>query len=63
VPCLDVDSLLSTLSPKQSRAIRDIHIEGNSVAEAAVRAGIGESDIKVSVHRGLKAITDRIRGA
>src|ERR1700761_5435122 len=33
--CLDVDSLLSTLSPKQSRAIRDTHIEGNSVAEAA----------------------------
>src|SRR5271156_2687934 len=26
--CLDVDSLLSTLSPKQSRAIRDTHIEG-----------------------------------
>jgi RNA polymerase sigma factor (sigma-70 family) len=61
--CLDVDSLLSTLSPKQSRAIRDTHIEGNSVAEAAVGAGIGESDVKVSVHRGLKAIANRIRGA
>jgi RNA polymerase sigma factor (sigma-70 family) len=60
---LDVDSLLSTLSPKQSRAIRDTHIEGNSVAEAAVGAGIGESDVEVSVHRGLKAIAIRIRGA
>src|ERR1700678_3877196 len=50
-PCLDVTSLLSTLSPKQSRAIRDTHIEANSVAEAAVGAGIGESDLKVSVHR------------
>jgi RNA polymerase sigma-70 factor (ECF subfamily) len=60
--CLDVDRLLSTLSPKQSRAIRDTHIEGNSVAEAAVGAGIGESDIKVSVHRGLKTIANRIRG-
>jgi RNA polymerase sigma-70 factor (ECF subfamily) len=60
---LDVDNLLSTLSPKQARAIRDTHIEGKSVAEAAVGSGIGESDVKVSVHRGLKAIANRIRGA
>jgi RNA polymerase sigma-70 factor (ECF subfamily) len=60
---LDVDSLLRTLSPKQARAIRDTHIDGKSVAEAAVGAGIGESDVKVSVHRGLKAIANRIRGA
>jgi RNA polymerase sigma-70 factor (ECF subfamily) len=60
---LDVDTLLGTLSPKQARAIRDTHIEGKSVAEAAVGAGIGESDVKVSVHRGLKAIANRLRGA
>ncbi|HTV96893.1 MAG TPA: sigma-70 family RNA polymerase sigma factor [Steroidobacteraceae bacterium] len=60
---LDVESLLNTLSPKQARAIRDTHIDGMSVAEAAVGAGIGESDVKVSVHRGLKAIASRIRGA
>jgi RNA polymerase sigma-70 factor (ECF subfamily) len=60
---LDVDNLLGMLSPKQARAIRDTHIEGKSVSEAAVGAGIGESDVKVSVHRGLKAIANRIRGA
>jgi RNA polymerase sigma-70 factor (ECF subfamily) len=60
---LDVDNLLSTLSAKQARAIRDTHIEGMSVAEAAVGAGIGESDVKISVHRGLKSIANRIRGA
>jgi RNA polymerase sigma factor (sigma-70 family) len=60
---LDVDNLLSTLSSKQARAIRDTHIEGKSVAEAAIGAGIGESDVKISVHRGLKAIANRIRGA
>jgi RNA polymerase sigma factor (sigma-70 family) len=59
---LDIATLLSTLSPKQARAIRDIHIEGKSVAEAAVGAGIGESDVKVSIHRGLKAIANRLRG-
>jgi RNA polymerase sigma-70 factor (ECF subfamily) len=59
---LDVDNLLGTLSSKQERAIRDTHIEGKSVAEAAIGAGIGESDVKISVHRGLKAIANRIRG-
>ena len=60
---LDVDNLLNALSPKQARAIRETRIDGKSVAEAAVAAGIGESDVKVSVHRGLKAIANRIKGA
>jgi len=60
---MDVDNLLSTLSPKQARAIRDTHVDGKSVAEAAAGAGIGESDVKVSVHRGLKALSARIKGA
>ena len=59
---MDVDSLLATLSPKQARAIRDTHVEGLSIAEAAERAGIGESDVKVSVHRGLKALAARLPG-
>lgn len=59
---MDVDTLLATLSPKQARAIRDTHVDGLSVAEAASGAGIGESDVKVSVHRGLRALAARIRG-
>lgn len=59
---MDVDALLSTLSPKQARAIRDTHIDGLSVSEAATSAGIGESDVKVSVHRGLKALAARFSG-
>jgi len=59
----DVDSLLTTLPPKQARAIRHPHVEGKSVAEAAAAAGIGESDVKVSVHRGLRALGARIRGS
>jgi RNA polymerase sigma factor (sigma-70 family) len=59
---MDVDRLLAGLSPKQARAIRDTHVDGLSVAEAADAADIGESDVKVSVHRGLKALAARIRG-
>lgn len=60
---MDVDNLLLTLSPKQARAIRDTHVDGKSVAEAAAGAGIGESDVKVSVYRGLKALSARIKGS
>lgn len=59
---LDVDRLLSTLPPKQARAIRETQVEGRSVAEAAEGAGIGVSDVKISVHRGLKALAARITG-
>jgi RNA polymerase sigma-70 factor (ECF subfamily) len=59
---MDVDRLLDGLPPKQARAIRDTHLQGLSIAEAADGAGIGESDVKVSVHRGLKALAARLRG-
>jgi RNA polymerase sigma-70 factor (ECF subfamily) len=59
---MDVDRLLSGLPPKQARAIRDTHIDGLSIAEAASGADIGESDVKISVHRGLKRLTARIKG-
>lgn len=58
----DVERLLDSLPAKQANAIRDTHVQGLSVAEAASQAGIGESDVKVSVHRGLKALAARIRG-
>ncbi len=60
---LDVDTLLGTLSPKQAQVIRATHVEGKTAAEAAVDAGISVSDVKVSVHRGLKALAARIRGS
>lgn len=59
---IDVDRLLASLTPKQARAIRDTHVDGLSVAEAAERAGIGVSDVKVSVHRGLKLLAARMTG-
>jgi RNA polymerase sigma factor (sigma-70 family) len=59
---MDVEQLLSGLSPKQARAIRDTHLEGLTSAESARGAGLGESDVKISVHRGLKTLAARIRG-
>lgn len=59
---IDVDDLLETLPAKQARVIRATRIDGLSVAEVAAADGIGESDVKVSVHRGLKSLMARIQG-
>jgi len=59
---MDVDELLQALPAKQARLIRATRIDGLSVAEAAQADGLGESDVKVSVHRGLKTLMARIQG-
>lgn len=59
---MDINRLLGELPAKQAEAIRATRLEGLSTSEAAARAQIGESDVKISVHRGLKALTARIRG-
>jgi RNA polymerase sigma factor (sigma-70 family) len=59
---LDVERLLKGLPTKQAGLIRDTKLVGLSVTEAAKRAHIGQSDVKVSIHRGLRALAARIRG-
>ena len=57
---LDIETLLLTLPPKQARMIRATRLEGGSVAETAAANSIGQSDVKVSVYRGIKALTARV---
>ncbi len=52
----DVAALLERLPEKQRTAIRLIKLEEKSVREAAVLTGWSESDLKVSAHRGVKAL-------
>jgi len=52
----DVTALLAKLPEKQRRAISLVKLEEKSVKEAAEATGYSESDIKISVHRGLKAL-------
>ena len=53
---LDLDKLLAELPPKARQAIQYVKLDGLSVSEAAARSGMSESAVKVSVHRGLKAL-------
>ncbi|HVY84638.1 MAG TPA: sigma-70 family RNA polymerase sigma factor [Caulobacterales bacterium] len=52
----DITALLAKLPPKQRDAIRLVKLEEKSVREAAQITGFSESDIKISIHRGLKAL-------
>ena len=57
----DIDRLLEGIPAKQAAVIRATRIEGLSTTEAAARERISESDVKVSVHRGLKALAARVK--
>src|SRR5712692_5119226 len=54
---LDLHKLMARLAPKTRRAIEMVKLDGLSVREAAARSGMSESAVKVSVHRGLKALS------
>lgn len=57
----DLDGLLDTLPEKQRAPIRCVKLQGLSVAETARLTGLSESAVKVGIHRGLKALAQRVR--
>lgn len=57
---LDLNRLLARLPDKMRRAIQSVKLDGLSVTETAARCGMSESAVKVSVHRGLKAMAAAI---
>jgi RNA polymerase sigma-70 factor, ECF subfamily len=58
----DLNKLLADLPDQQRLPIVHTKLEGLSVKEAADLTGMSESAIKVGVHRGLKALAEKIRG-
>jgi RNA polymerase sigma-70 factor (ECF subfamily) len=52
----DLKRLLNNLPDNMRRSIQSVKLDGLSVAETASRCGMSESDVKISVHRGLKAL-------
>ena len=59
---MDVDTVLATVPARTEALIRQVKVEGASIAEAAAAAGMSETAAKVSIHRGLKALTARFAG-
>jgi RNA polymerase sigma factor (sigma-70 family) len=56
---MDVQAALGTLPARAADLIRQVRLDGASIAEAAATSGMSESAVKVSIHRGLKALTAR----
>ncbi|MFK4531591.1 RNA polymerase sigma-70 factor (ECF subfamily) [Bradyrhizobium japonicum] len=56
----DMAKLLGRLPRKTRQAIEAVKLEGKSVAETAARYGMSESNVKISIHRGLKALASFI---
>lgn len=58
---IDLQQLMSGLPPQQREAIQQVKIEGLSVEEAAARSGLSSSNVKISIHRGLKKLMARVQ--
>jgi RNA polymerase sigma-70 factor (ECF subfamily) len=57
---MDVRSMLRTLPFKQRRVLKMVKLEGLSVEEASGRTGYSPTDVRVSVHRALKALRRQV---
>lgn len=57
----DIERLLDRLPESQREVVRLVKLEGLSVAEAAVRTGRSQSNIKVLAHRGMRAMAAEVR--
>lgn len=53
---------LAALPQSQRQAVLLIQVQGLSVAEAALRAGVSTSALKVRAHRGYRALRARLGG-
>ena len=59
---IDVGRLLDTLPEQSAALVRKVKLEGQSIADTAVRAGLSQSAVKVGIHRSVRALAVRLQG-
>lgn len=57
----DLGKLLDQLPGRQRQLVRDVKLTGLSMEEAAAKSDMSVTAVKVSVHRGMKAMARRVR--
>ena len=57
----DVGKLLDALPARQRQLMRDVKLTGLSMEEAAAKSGMSVTAVKVSVHRGMKTMSGKVR--
>jgi RNA polymerase sigma-70 factor (ECF subfamily) len=58
----DLKRLLRQLPERMRCSIQAVKLDGQSIAEAADRCGISESEVKMNIRRGLKTLAALIAG-
>jgi len=58
---VDLEILMADLPESQRLSIQGVKVEGLSVIETAERSGLSPSNVKISIHRGMKALFKRVR--
>ena len=58
---IDLNRLMAGLPAQQRTAIQHVKIEGLSIEESAERSGLSPSNVKISIHRGLKKLLARVQ--
>jgi len=53
---LDAGTVLAALPERSRRVVRQVKLEGLSIAEVSAQSGLSPSAVKVIVHRGLKVL-------
>lgn len=56
----DVEKLLAKLPAAKRDLVREIKLEGHSIADTAARTGMSEAAVKVTVHRALKSLGEEL---
>lgn len=59
---VDLEHLMDGLTEGQRQSIRGVKVDGLSVVEVAKKTGLSPSNVKVSIHRGLKSLINRAKG-
>ncbi len=52
----DVEKLLLKLPEAKRKLVRDVKLDGHSIAETAAKTGMLEAAVKVTLHRALKSL-------
>ena len=60
---LDTEALISQLPEKQKEVLQLVKIEGLSMEEAAKKTGYSVSNVKVTVHRAIKSLQEKVKEA
>lgn len=57
----DIEKLLKLIPQNQANIISMIKIQELSIEEVALKTGLSQSNVKISVHRGLKALQSKVK--